>query len=647
MEKNKKQILLTIITLLISTTMFTNKVNGRTIMLLNCEYIEQCKSDSDCESAIDTFIRYTDNKGNTNWNGIYVQVNNEYKTSIFEQYNTYTEIMISKIGNLDMEDDDYCWIDEYSNLSDNCDEKKSIGWDGGKNYYDFFGEGICPSGVRLQKLDDAEIVPAGQDGIVTSNTLYLDNPKYIIYEFEDTEGNLKQIAEGYNSDGKYCVVGIDLTKAFVDEIFYHQKSILINSLNIDRKISFFDVDTNFNNLIISGRGASSARGDKMPECKNRVDCVFNHSFRVILDSNDSQGTIRKAVTDWLSTNNEKFKSLQKITELVNDETFISEVEDLNEKAETGKTYSFKNITSDEMISKLEEAYIGLQEAYINGKPFVDCANNKETSAISSFTSCEIYQNYLGINQISELIKDESKRNSEHMINQNYIVEMIVDQVGKELNNQVAGDGNKINLLDSSRDLKKYTSMFYYALSYMKSNPNAYFLNKEQIDKVNDLVDKFKELVELKGLDIYPITNCEELLGEDLINKINSYLNIVKIAIPIILIAFGIIEFTKAIFAGDEESMKKSQKSFIKRLGISILIFFVPTIVNLLLQLANKVWTTIAPNSCGLLETEEKACYICGSSNSGEYVWRIAEQSSSCTKYSSAKTKKACESMNNK
>lgn len=646
MKKNKKQILLMIITLLISTTMFTNRIEAKTIMLLNCEYIEQCKSDSDCESAIDTFIRYTDNKGNTNWNGIFVQVNKEYKSSIFELVAKNKKI--NSITNLNMEDDDYCWIDDYSNLSENCDEEKSIGWKNGKRYYDFFDEGICPSGVRLQKFDNAEVIPVGKDGILTSNTLYLDEPKYIIYQYLDTNGNLKMVAEGYNRNGKYCVVGPDLTKTIVDEVTFHQLAILKSSINEDKVVSFFDVDTNFNNLIISGRGASAALGDKMPECKNEQDCRAGHGYDIIIDSGDSTGKIKEGVTEWLSINNEKFKSLEKITELVNDETFISEVEDLNEKAETGKTYSFKNITSDEMISKLEEAYIGLQEAYINGKPFVDCANNKETSAISSFTSCEIYQKYLGINQISELIKDdESKRDSEHMINQNYIVEMIVEQVGKELNNQVASDDNKINLLDSSRDLKKYTSMFYYALSYMKSNPNAYFLNKEQIDKVNDLVDKFKELVELKGLDIYPITNCEELLGEDLINKINSYLNIVKIAIPIILIAFGIIEFTKAIFAGDEESMKKSQKSFIKRLGISILIFFVPTIVNLLLQLANKVWTTIAPNSCGLLETEEKACYICGSSSSGKYVWRIDEQSSSCTKYSSAKTKKDCESMNNK
>ena len=77
---------------------------------------------------------------------------------------------------------------------------------------------------------------------------------------------------------------------------------------------------------------------------------------------------------------------------------------------------------------------------------------------------------------------------------------------------------KINLLDASRDLKKYTSMFYYAVSYMYSNPNAYFLNAEQLEKIDTLLDKFEKLVEREeGLDIYPVTSCEGLLGEK-INK---------------------------------------------------------------------------------------------------------------------------------
>lgn len=593
MNKNKKK-LLTITVIFIISLIFVNRIEAKTIMLLNCQYIEQCTSEA-CN--INSFIRNTDNKGNIDWNGIYAAGQHNYAFNLIEYYKKGATVV--GIGYIDLENEDYCWINDYSHIDDDCEEDISIGWKGKNTYYDFFNEGICPTGVRYQKWDKAEIVPAGKDGILTNDTLYLDEPKYIVYKYKDTKGNIRMVAEGYNSDGKYCVVGPDLTKTIKDEVAYHQLEILRNSINEDKKVSFFDVDTNFNNLIISNKGASTALGDKMPKCKNEEDCRTNHGYDIIIDSRDSTNKIKEGVSEWLSTNNEKFKAFEKIADVVSDEKFISEIETLNDNAELGKVYNFRGISKDNMISKIEEAYAGLETAYLDGNDFVDCATGQGTSVISSFTSCKIYQEYLEIDQISELIKNTSDRDSEHMINQNYIVEMIVNQVNEEMTKQISTNGSKINLLDASRDLKKYTSMFYYAVSYMYSNPNAYFLNAEQLEKIDTLLDKFEKLVEREGLDIYPVTSCEGLLGEKLINKINSYLNIIKIAVPIILIGFGIIEFTKAIFSGNEDGMKKVQKQFIKRLAIAMLIFFVPTFLNLLLTLANKVWPIIIPSTCGI------------------------------------------------
>lgn len=628
MKKNRIKILLTIITVLTSTVFFYNEVEANTIMLLNCEYFEQCENDSDCLQEVDTFMRYTDNKGNIDWKALYKDGNN-YRTR-------------------NLENEDYCWIDDYAHLNDKCKESNTIGWKGRETYYDFFSRGICPSGVREDKnIGSDEIVPAGTDGRVTELTQYLENPKYIIYKYTDTDGKERMIAEGYNKDGKYCLIGPDLTVAFVDEIASHQIRILARNIYFFENYRFFDVDTNFYNLIISGYGESGSSDDKIPECVDELYCKNEHGYEVVMSSSNTTA-IEEGVKSWISTNNESFKLLEKISKILEDETFVDEIEKLNNSAKNGKSYKFKSsFTNEDMVSKLEEAYEGLKEAYSDGAAFVDCATGKETSAISAFTSCEIYQNYLGIKQISDIITNKEDVDTEHMINQYYIVEMIVDQVREEFNRQITSSDLKINILDSDKDLKKYTEIFYYAASYMKADPTTYFLDENQIQRINNLVEKFKNLVEIKGLEIYPVINCEELLGKDLIDKINSYLNIVKIAIPIIVIAFGIIDFSKAVFAGEEDTMKESQKKFIKRLGIAILIFFVPTIVNLILQLANKVWPKISKNSCGLLETKEKACYVCGNSQSGKYVWRTDEQSSSCTKYSSAKTKKDCEAMNNK
>lgn len=94
----------------------------------------------------------------------------------------------------------------------------------------------------------------------------------------------------------------------------------------------------------------------------------------------------------------------------------------------------------------------------------------------------------------------------------------------------------------------------------------------------------------------PINDCEDLLGEELVDKINSVMNVIKIAVPIILIALGIMDFTKAVFSGEDE-MKKAQKTFLKRIAAALIIFLSPILINLLLTVTNKVWNIINPNTC--------------------------------------------------
>ena len=93
--------------------------------------------------------------------------------------------------------------------------------------------------------------------------------------------------------------------------------------------------------------------------------------------------------------------------------------------------------------------------------------------------------------------------------------------------------------------------------------------------------------------------CEEKLGPDLVERIQSIVDLIKIAVPIILIIYGIIDFGKAIFIGDENEMKKVQSKFIKRLIIAVGFFLVPTVVQLLLNIAHQVWPEIDPSLCGI------------------------------------------------
>lgn len=61
--------------------------------------------------------------------------------------------------------------------------------------------------------------------------------------------------------------------------------------------------------------------------------------------------------------------------------------------------------------------------------------------------------------------------------------------------------------------------------------------------------------------------------------ISFIINILKIATPIILIMFGIITLLKAMMSTSEDELKKAQKSLIKKIIASVMVFFVVTIVQ--------------------------------------------------------------------
>lgn len=56
------------------------------------------------------------------------------------------------------------------------------------------------------------------------------------------------------------------------------------------------------------------------------------------------------------------------------------------------------------------------------------------------------------------------------------------------------------------------------------------------------------------------------------------LTVFKIAIPLLIIAFGIFDFGKAVTGGKDDDIKKSAKTLLMRAIAGVIIFFIPTIV---------------------------------------------------------------------
>ena len=70
----------------------------------------------------------------------------------------------------------------------------------------------------------------------------------------------------------------------------------------------------------------------------------------------------------------------------------------------------------------------------------------------------------------------------------------------------------------------------------------------------------------------------------ILGVVQAALNVVKFAIPIILIVLGIVDLSKAVVASDEKKTKEAQKMFTTRLIYAVVIFLIPTVVSLLFNL---------------------------------------------------------------
>lgn len=99
-----------------------------------------------------------------------------------------------------------------------------------------------------------------------------------------------------------------------------------------------------------------------------------------------------------------------------------------------------------------------------------------------------------------------------------------------------------------------------------------------------------------------ISSCEDLFkgAEDLLDMIKSVITVVKIAIPLILIVLGTIDFAQAIFSSNEDGIKKAQSRFTKRVIIAVVIFLIPSILKALLSIAHSIWPVVDATLCGII-----------------------------------------------
>ena len=149
--------------------------------------------------------------------------------------------------------------------------------------------------------------------------------------------------------------------------------------------------------------------------------------------------------------------------------------------------------------------------------------------------------------------------------------------------------------------KKYNHVIHWGCNagteancYTSSNSNN---SKKGKKDVSDVYDVNANLI--SDSDEFNNMTCEEILGDELIKKIQEIVNIIRIMVPILLIVYGILDFGKAIFVNDDQEMKKAQAKFIRRLIFSIGFFLIPSLLQIILNIASQVWDTVDNSLCGI------------------------------------------------
>lgn len=68
--------------------------------------------------------------------------------------------------------------------------------------------------------------------------------------------------------------------------------------------------------------------------------------------------------------------------------------------------------------------------------------------------------------------------------------------------------------------------------------------------------------------------------------VSTVVTAVQVAIPVLLVIFGMIDLGKAVVASKEDEIKKGQQTFIKRLIAAAIVFLVVFIVKVLLNIVD-------------------------------------------------------------
>ncbi len=227
----------------------------------------------------------------------------------------------------------------------------------------------------------------------------------------------------------------------------------------------------------------------------------------------------------------------KIKQLINSK-YSDEFDSLNEYVKLAGMSS----ESQKASGKLENAY-DRQNELLNNKCSVYCLDlpaqaKSECEKSSVYQKC--YSCYYTNNKCSSMTNEQAKTECEKSVD-------FKGCIGEEEYNNLQ-------------------NMYSEALS------GAQDIIKEKINELTRINPPT-----LAGITFEPYkAKCSDF------SILHQFWNIITIAAPIITIAFGVLDYSMAVIASNEEKMKKAKQKFPKRLLAVVLLILIPIIIRLIL-----------------------------------------------------------------
>lgn len=282
----------------------------------------------------------------------------------------------------------------------------------------------------------------------------------------------------------------------------------------------------------------------------------------LTDENLSEHSIFKLSYDWQNSS-DGFNFAENITSGNTSFTFIDfdNMEDVIDYDENGKLMCPKGYIDDSNSNATTGTYDGNEIMVITGEKYKKLLADLK-GPLSELDSLALNIG-ITINGQTATLKDD--------ITTNYNL----------CNGEIGVCQDNAQYL-SERGIKNIRSYCNEVYSMYLENKTSIGMDERKDECIN--FNSYYDTLVTRGIISNLTEGCSILTG-DLIEKLNYFLDILKVVGPLMALGLGTLDFIKVVANGDaDKEMKNAFKKFMIRLGAAALLFIIPIIIAFLLDI---------------------------------------------------------------